>query len=165
MVSSLTLSEEQKLIDTLSLHRVTKKAIISMIVINDLLDYHIPCSRHSLCFAWGSWGNKWWHSFSNSSFSMSRNVLVYLHFLSHISHMPPSKSSLINQKLMNFSRYNAWKMTEFQPEKLLQFSHKMCEISAKLPQKWIDSVPLIHSFFIAFSLVFQLSFNTKKLLF
>ncbi len=36
--------------------------------------------------------------------------------------------TLINWKLMNFSRYNTWKMTEFQLEKLLQFSHKITEI-------------------------------------
>jgi len=91
MVSSLALSEVQKLIDTLSLHRTTKKAIVRMIVINDYPDYHILRSRHMLRLAWGSWGNRRWRSFSNSCFSMSRNVLVYLRLLSRTSRMLPSE--------------------------------------------------------------------------
>ncbi len=51
-----------------------------------------PRSRHSLRFAWGSCGNRRWRSFSNRCFSVSRNVLAYLRFLSRTWRTLPSES-------------------------------------------------------------------------
>ena len=101
---SFALTEQQQLVDTLYSYMEQEGGGVTIGNTMEKKKLALsPLSRHSLRLACGSCGNRRWRSFSNRCFSVSRNVLAYLRFLSRTSRTLPSESRSSSPSSVNDS--------------------------------------------------------------